>query len=161
MYLRKGGENLESPKKSNAGRPNKLGRQSQLNIRMSEDEIRLIKETASKLNLGVADTIIAGVRLLAENEKSEQLWNKSLPSESRNLERQALKQVTTIAVRFTLQIDYIASKAVSAIVKKKGLDNGLQSRNYSYCYWNDRWRRIDADLFLYQVQVSENQRFGG
>lgn len=60
---------MESPKKSNAGRPNKLGRQSQLNIRMSEDEIRLIKETASKLNLGVADTIVTGVKMLADSLK--------------------------------------------------------------------------------------------
>ena len=35
------------------------------------------------------------------------------------LNGQAHKQVTTIAVRFTLQSNYIASKAVSAIVKKK------------------------------------------
>lgn len=63
----------ESPKKSNAGRPNLKNRQSQINVRLSAEEIRLIKETANKLNLGVADTIIAGVRLLAENEKSEQL----------------------------------------------------------------------------------------
>ena len=72
MYLRKGGGTLEnSPKK--AGRPITKNRQSQINVRLSAEEIRLIKETANKLNLGVADTIIAGVRLLAENEKSEQL----------------------------------------------------------------------------------------
>ena len=56
-----------SPKK--AGRPNKLGRQSQINVRLSAEEIRLIKETASKLNLGVADTIVTGVKMLADSLK--------------------------------------------------------------------------------------------
>ena len=56
-----------SPKK--AGRPSKLGRQSQINVRLSAEEIRLIKETASKLNLGVADTIDTGVKMLADSLK--------------------------------------------------------------------------------------------
>lgn len=71
MYLRKGVNlnSMESPKKT-AGRPNKLGRQSQINVRLSEEEISLIKETAKRFNLSIADLLIAGVKLLAE--KSEQ-----------------------------------------------------------------------------------------
>lgn len=59
----------ESPKKSNAGRPNLKNRQSQINVRLSAEEIRLIKETANKLNLGVADTIVTGVKMLADSLK--------------------------------------------------------------------------------------------
>lgn len=75
MHLRKGGEldSMESPKKSNAGRPNKLGRQSQINVRLSAEEIRLIKETANKLNLTMADTIVTGVIMLAESYGINQL----------------------------------------------------------------------------------------
>ena len=69
MYLRKGGEldSMESPKK--AGRPNKLGRQSQINVRLSEEEISRIKEVAKQLNLTMADTIVAGVKMLADSLK--------------------------------------------------------------------------------------------
>ena len=56
-----------SPKK--AGRPITKNRQSQINVRLSAEEIRLIKETANKLNLGVADAIIAGVKMLADSLK--------------------------------------------------------------------------------------------
>ena len=57
----------ESPKK--AGRPITKNRQSQINVRLSAEEIRLIKETANKLNLGVADTIVTGVKMLADSLK--------------------------------------------------------------------------------------------
>ncbi len=66
-------DSMESPKKSNAGRPNKLGRQSQINVRLSAEEIRLIKETANKLNLTMADTIVTGVIMLAESYGINQL----------------------------------------------------------------------------------------
>ena len=59
----------ESPKKSNAGRPNKLGRQSQINVRLSEEEISRIKEVAKQLNLTMADTIVTGVKMLADSLK--------------------------------------------------------------------------------------------
>ena len=59
----------ERNKKSNAGRPNLKNRQSQINVRLSAEEIRLIKETANKLNLGVADTIVTGVKMLADSLK--------------------------------------------------------------------------------------------
>ena len=50
------------------------------------------------------------------------------------LNGQAHKQVTTIAdcrsAHIAKLLYFIVNR--SAIVKKKGLDNGLQSRNYSY-----------------------------
>lgn len=69
MYLRKGGElnSMESPKK--AGRPNLKNRQSQINVRLSAEEIRLIKEVAKQLNLTMADTIVTGVKMLADSLK--------------------------------------------------------------------------------------------
>ena len=72
MYLRKGGGTLEnSPKK--AGRPITKNRQSQINVRLSEEEISRIKEVAKQLNLTMADTIVAGVKMLAESYGINQL----------------------------------------------------------------------------------------
>lgn len=64
---------MESPKKSNAGRPNLKNRQSQINVRLSEEEISRIKEVAKHLNLTMADTIVAGVKMLAESYGINQL----------------------------------------------------------------------------------------
>ena len=70
MYLRKGGEldSMESPKKT-AGRPITKNRQSQINVRLSEEEISRIKEVAKQLNLTMADTIVTGVKMLADSLK--------------------------------------------------------------------------------------------
>ena len=60
-----------SPKK--AGRPITKNRQSQINVRLSEEEISRIKEVAKHLNLTMADTIVAGVKMLAESYGINQL----------------------------------------------------------------------------------------
>ena len=56
----------ESPKKSNAGRPNLKSRQSQIGIRVSETEKEKIKKVADILGIGIADAIMQGIDLLAE-----------------------------------------------------------------------------------------------
>lgn len=69
MRTRKGVKLLtESPKKT-AGRPITKNRQSQINVRLSEEEISRIKEVAKQLNLTMADTIVAGVKMLADSLK--------------------------------------------------------------------------------------------
>lgn len=68
MRTRKGVKLLtDSPKK--AGRPITKNRQSQINVRLSEEEISRIKEVAKQLNLTMADTIVAGVKMLADSLK--------------------------------------------------------------------------------------------
>lgn len=70
LRTRKGVKLLtESPKKSNAGRPITKNRQSQINVRLSEEEISRIKEVAKQLNLTMADTIVTGVKMLADSLK--------------------------------------------------------------------------------------------
>lgn len=60
---------MENSPKKTAGRPITKNRQSQINVRLSEEEIRLIKEVAKRLNLTMADTIVAGVKMLADSLK--------------------------------------------------------------------------------------------
>ena len=123
---------MESPKKSNAGRPNLKSRQSQIGIRVSETEKEKIKKVADSLGIGIADAIMQGIDLLAEKHGINQLWNKSLPSESRNLERQALAGTTIAdcrAVHVAKKLYFIVNR--SAIRQKKERNyNGLQERNY-------------------------------
>ena len=71
--MRKGGGTLENSPKKTAGRPNLKNRQSQINVRLSEEEISRIKEVAKHLNLTMADTIVAGVKMLAESYGINQL----------------------------------------------------------------------------------------
>ena len=68
MYLRKGVNlnSMESPKKSNAGRPNLKSRQSQIGIRISETEKQKIKKVADSLGIGIADAVMQGIALLAD-----------------------------------------------------------------------------------------------
>ena len=56
----------ESPKKSNAGRPNLKSRQSQIGIRVSETEKEKIKMVADSLGIGIADAVMQGIALLAD-----------------------------------------------------------------------------------------------
>ena len=64
---------MESPKKSNAGRPNLKSRQSQIGIRVSETEKEKIKKVADSLGIGIADAIMQGIDLLAEKHGINQL----------------------------------------------------------------------------------------
>ena len=60
---------MENSPKKTAGRPITKNRQSQINVRLSKEEISRIKEVAKQLNLTMADTIVTGVKMLADSLK--------------------------------------------------------------------------------------------